>query len=253
MRIVLKVGSSTLTEGGQLSLARIDALAELMASLHPHHELLLVSSGAVAAGSGVVPGLSRENTADRQAMAAVGQALLMRHYAKSFEPHGIRVAQILLTKDDFNSFSHSENAKSAIGTLLRHKVIPIVNENDTVVIDELLRGDNDQLSAKVAFHFDADLLVILSDIDGYYDHNPKTHPKAKRLSCVHTISAEALNALPSPNGDFATGGIVTKLKAADFLMQRGKQMFLASGFDLKPVRRFLLEGAQEGGTLFCPR
>jgi glutamate 5-kinase len=253
MRIVLKVGSSTLSEKGVLAPSRIAALTELMAQLHPVHELLLVSSGAVAAGAGVVPGLNNEKTSDRQALAAVGQALLMRRYAKSFEPYGIHVAQILLTKDDFASFSHSQNAKSAIDTLLKHKVIPIINENDTVVIDELLRGDNDQLSARVAFHFDADLLVILSDIDGYYDANPHTYPDAQILPLVDRIPPEALKALPTPNDTFATGGIVTKLKAADFLMQRGGRMFLASGFDLTPVRRFLLEGVQEKGTLFCPR
>ena len=251
MRIVIKVGSSVLSDRGLLCASRINSLVELLQELHRTHEVLLVTSGAVAAGHGVVPALSNKKTSDRQALAAVGQALLMRHYAKSFEPFGIHVAQILLTKDDFASFSHSENALSAVNTLLSHKILPIINENDTVVIDELLRGDNDQLSAKVAFHFDADLLVILSDIDGYYDQNPHTHAGAKMLPRVEQIPAQALSDLASPHDEFATGGIVTKLKAADFLMQRGKQMYLASGFDLAPVRRFLIEGVQERGTLFC--
>jgi glutamate 5-kinase len=117
-------------------------------------------------------------------------------------------------------------------------------------VDELVLGDNDQLSAFTAFYFEADLLVILSDIDAYYDKDPRKHEDAKVLKEVHSISQEELNAEVSANNAFATGGIVTKLKAADFLLKRDKQMFLSSGFDLSDVKSFLLENVHKGGTLF---
>lgn len=251
MRIVIKVGSSTLTERGGLCTERMKKLATLIASIHGENEVLLVTSGAVAAGSSVVPTLNNKNTPHRQALAAVGQALLMSEYAKLFKPYGIFVAQILITKDDLENFSRSENAKTAVNTLLSHKILPIINENDTVVIDELLRGDNDQLSAKVTHYFNADLLVILSDIDGYYDKNPKTNSDATLIKLIDwKLTEEQLNEDATPNGEFATGGIVTKLKAADFLMQRGKKMFLASGFDLTDAEDFLLGREYKKGSLF---
>ena len=251
MRIVIKVGSSTLTDSGILSIDRMKKLADLIASIHRENEVMLVTSGAVAAGSSIVPALRSSSTPQRQALAAVGQALLMSQYAKLFEPFGIFVAQILISKDDFENFSRSENAKTAVNTLLSHKILPIINENDTVVIDELLRGDNDQLSAKVTHYFDADLLVILSDIDGYYDKNPKVHSDAKLLKLIDKkLTDEQLNEEATPNGEFATGGIVTKLKAADFLMQNGKKMFLSSGFDLSYAKDFLLGKEYKKGSLF---
>lgn len=254
MRVVIKVGSSTITDNGVLSKERMKKLAKLIATLHQENDVLFVTSGAVAAGSSIVPVLSNKNTPQRQALAAVGQALLMSEYAKLFEPFGIFVAQILITKDDFRNFSRSENAKTAVNTLLSHKILPIINENDTVVIDELLRGDNDQLSAKVAHYFDADLLVILSDIDGYYDKNPKTNSDAKLLKLVDWELSEAqLNEEVSPNSEFATGGIVTKLKAADFMMKSGKKMFLASGLDLTDAQNFLFGKEYQKGSLFQPK
>lgn len=252
MRIVIKVGSSTLTDGGILSQTRMKNLVDFLTSIHRENEVLLVTSGAVAAGFGVVPTLSNQNTPQRQALAAIGQAKLMNEYSKLFEPHGIHVAQILITKDDFENLSRSENAKIAVNTLLKHKILPIINENDTVVIDELLRGDNDQLSAKVAHYFDADILVILSDIDGYYDDNPTTNKNAKIQKIVQNIPENLLNDTANPTDQFATGGIVTKLKAAHFLMQNNKKMFLASGFDLTDARDFLTNGTSDKGTLFCP-
>jgi len=251
-RIVVKVGSSTLTELGELSLERMRNLVAFLAEAHQKHEVILVTSGAVAAGHTVMPSLSNKDTAHKQALAAVGQAVLINRYQKKFADYGITVAQILLTKDDFDSFRHSNNAKNAINTLLDNKILPIINENDSVVIDELLRGDNDQLSAQVAYYFDADLLIILSDIDGYYDKNPKEYPDAVLLKKVHTIDPGELSKAASPNFAFATGGIVTKLKAADFLLQRGKGMLLASGFDLGDARQFLKDGTHQKGTYFMP-
>jgi glutamate 5-kinase len=231
----------------------MEALTSFIGEFFDNNELILVTSGAVAAGHSVVPSLSNKQTAQRQALAAVGQAVLMNRYAELFKPFGIHVAQILITKDDFENFSRSEHAKVAVNTLLQHKILPIINENDTVVIDELLRGDNDQLSAKVTYFFDAELLIILSDIDGYYDSNPKTNPNANMHTTIAAIAQEQLEQNATPSDQFATGGIVTKLKAADFLLKRGKKMFLASGFDLSAAREFLRSGQSQKGTLFCAK
>lgn len=251
MRIAVKVGSSTLSENGVLSRERMGAIVDFLREFHDENELILVSSGAVAAGHSVVPSLSNASIPERQALAAVGQAKLMNAYASLFDPHGISVAQILIAKDDFENFTRSENAKIALNTLLAHKILPIINENDTVAIDELRRGDNDQLSAKAAYFFGADILIILTDIDGYYDGNPHADPNAKMIPKISFIPDEALTQSATPRGEFATGGIVTKLKAADFLLKRGKSMFLASGYDLRHARNFLKTGAYEKGTLFC--
>ncbi|MDR1912340.1 MAG: glutamate 5-kinase [Helicobacteraceae bacterium] len=253
MRIAVKVGTSTLCDRGVPSLERMGEIVAFLQEIHKENELILVSSGAVAAGHSVVPELSNKKTPERQALAAVGQAVLMNIYADLFKPYHINVAQILIAKDDFENFSHSENAKIALNTLLAHRILPIINENDTVALDELLRGDNDQLSAKVAYFFDADLLIILTDVDGYYDANPQSDPNARIVPLVCAIPQEALESRATPNGEFATGGIVTKLKAADYLLQRGKKMFLSSGFDLSHARNFLKTGVYEKGTLFCQK
>lgn len=250
MRIVVKVGSSVLTEDAKISKGRIHKLVDFLQEIHKVHEVILVSSGAVAAGHTAIPTLSNKTTSDKQALAAVGQTILIRRYRRKFEEYNIHVAQLLLTKDDFSSFAHSENAKMAINTLLSNKIIPIINENDSVVVDELLRGDNDFLSAQVAHYFNAELLVILSDIDGYYDKNPREFKDAKILKEVNFISDEELNQKADPNYSFATGGIVTKLKAAEFLMNNGKKMFLTTGFDLSHGKKFILENIIDKGTLF---
>jgi glutamate 5-kinase len=133
---------------------------------------------------------------------------------------------------------------------LNYSVVPVVNENDVVATEELVFGDNDRLSAHVAHFFDADILAILSDIDGYYDRDPNRHEDAVIRKRVTHLTEEELQDECTPNGTFATGGIVTKLQAADFLIQRGRRMFLASGFDLSDARSFLLDGIHKGGTIF---
>lgn len=251
-RLVVKVGSRVLTEKGSLCTERIDNLVNLFQALHKEYELLFVSSGAVAAGHTKVPEISNDSTANKQALAAIGQAELIHTYQERFAKYGIHVAQILLTKDDFANFRHSENAQNAVNTLLEKNILPIINENDSVVIDELLRGDNDQLSAQVAHYFKADLLAILTDIEGYYTDNPHKNPDARLRKVVHSITPEELEQEATPHDKFATGGIVTKLKAAAFLLEHGTPTYLGSGFDLTGVRKFLLEGIQETGTLFTP-
>ncbi len=251
-RIVIKVGSAVLTENGALALDRMQNLVELIVAMKKENEVILVTSGAVAAGFTSLP-LDKSNVANRQALAAVGQPLLMRNYKDRFRQFGVICAQMLLTADDFDSIRRTQHAKNAIEVLLAHKTLPIINENDVTATEELVFGDNDQLAAHTAYKFDADLLVILSDIQGYYDDNPKTNPDAKLLKIVSHIAPEALEASHTPNNVFATGGIVTKLKAADFLLQHGKEMFLSSGFDLTNVKSFLLDGKHLGGTLFTTK
>ena len=250
MRLVIKVGSHVLTENGSVAKKRMLALVELIAELKAKGlEVILVSSGAVAAGFTQLP-LDRSFLANRQALAAIGQPLLLKMYQEKFAIFDILCSQVLFMADVFNSAKHVEHAKVAIDTLLANKVVPIINENDTVSVEELVFGDNDRLSAHVAHYFDASLLVILSDIDAFYDKDPNKYEDAKRRAVVTSISQEELNAEHSPNNEFATGGIVTKLQSADFLLKHGREMFLASGFNLFDVRSFLLDKKHVGGTLF---
>jgi len=250
VRVVIKVGSHILTEKGAVAKVRMLALVEFIAELKAaKYEVVLVSSGAVAAGYTQLP-LDRKQIANRQALAAIGQPLLLKMYQEKFAQFDMLCSQVLFSADVFESPQHIAHAKVAIDTLLENGVVPIINENDTVSIEELVFGDNDRLSAHVAHHFDASLLVILSDIDAFYDKDPNRYEDAQRRAVVNTISDEELNAEHSPNNEFATGGIVTKLQSADFLMKHNREMFLASGFDLSDVRSFLLEKKHVGGTLF---
>ena len=249
MRIVIKVGSHVLTQDGHLAYERIRNLCDFLADLMQEDEVILVSSGAVAAGYTKLQ-LDRGDVGNKQAIAAVGQPYLISEYQKLFETRERFVAQVLLGADDFDSRSRTAHAKVAIEVLLDNGILPIINENDVTTTQELIFGDNDQLSAHVAHHFDADLLVILSDIDGYYDDDPRENPDAQVYKIVHDINQEDLNGIHTPNNEFATGGIVTKLKAASFLLSFDKEMFMASGFDLSDVRSFLLHKRHEGGTHF---
>ncbi len=249
-RIVIKVGSAVLTEQNRVAKERMAALVDLIAKVRQNGtEVILVSSGAVAAGYTLCR-LDKKVVANRQALASIGQPKLIAMYQKKFARHGYIVSQILLTADDFDSRRRTYHAKCAVETLLDQGVVPIINENDVTATEELVFGDNDQLSAHVAYYFDAQLLVILSDIDCYYDKDPNRYEDAVPLKIVKEIPKSDLEAECTPNASFATGGIVTKLKAADFLLKRGRRLFLASGFDLSDAYSFLIEGEHKGGTLF---
>ncbi|MFA6629070.1 MAG: glutamate 5-kinase [Sulfuricurvum sp.] len=248
-RIVVKVGSAVLSEQNQIAKDRMQNLVDLIAELKERYEVILVSSGAVAAGYTQLK-LDKKVLANKQALASIGQPILMNKYRKMFESHGILPSQVLVTAANFNTIEQSQKAKDTIETLLKHNVVPIINENDATATEELVLGDNDQLSAYAAYHFGADLLVILSDIDAYYDKDPRTYNDAKVRARIESISVDELSMQVSPNHNFATGGIVTKLKAADFLLKRGGAMFLASGFDLSDAKSFLIDGEHRGGSLF---
>lgn len=249
-RIVIKVGSALLVENRHIATSRINELCHLIADLSDKYEVILVSSGAVASGSTEVP-LDKSTMPNKQALAAVGQPLLMHMYYTEFHKYGLRCAQLLLDSHDFDSRSRTRNALNTIEVLLANKIVPVINENDATATAEIAFGDNDQMSAHVAAHFAASLLVILSDIDGYFDANPKDNPDAQLRKVVHELSREELDAPASPNNFYATGGIVTKLKAAQFLIENNRKMLLTNGYKLDVVRATLLRHEQDIGTLFA--
>lgn len=248
-RIVVKVGSAVLTEQNRIARERMQNLVDLIAELKKVYEVILVSSGAVAAGYTELK-LDKKLLANKQALASIGQPVLMNRYKKKFEKYAILPAQVLVTAANFNTPEQVKHVSDTIETLLQNGVLPIINENDATATAELELGDNDQLSAYTAHYFNADMLVILSDIDAYYDADPRSNAEAKVRRVVSAIEEQELQMPVTPNNSFATGGIVTKLKAADFLLRRDREMFLASGFDLADARSFLLEHTHRGGTLF---
>src|SRR5574344_795918 len=249
-RLVIKVGTAVLTQGEELALQRMKNLVNLIATLKndKNLEVILVSSGAVGAGYTELK-LDKTVLANKQTLAAIGQPKLMKTYQEMFQEFGITVAQMLFIADDFDSRKRSKNAKNVMEILLQNKVIPIINENDVIATEELI-GDNDQLAAYITHYFKADMLVILTDIDGYYNKNPREFSDAKIQKIINEISQDELDKKPSANSKFATGGIVTKLKAADFLMQKNIPMYLTSGFDLTNAYDFLVENNHKSGTIF---
>lgn len=251
-RIVIKVGSAVLTENNNIAKERMLNLVSLIARLKEKYDVILVTSGAVAAGYSALK-LDKKKQIGKKALAAAGQPILMTSYKKKFDIYNIDTAQILLTEDDFDSRKRTKMFQEIIDAHLDNDILPIVNENDITSTPEQLFGDNDQLSAHVAHATNASLLVILSDIDGYYDKNPSEYDDAKLFKTVDTIAAEALTQESSPGDEFATGGIVTKLKAADFLMRKGRKMFLCNGFNLDSAESFLLKSEHNLGTLFVPK
>ena len=249
-RIVIKVGSHVLTENGAVAKERMRDLVELIALVMAKGtEVILVSSGAVSAGYTVLP-LERRDVGNKQVLAAIGQPLLLKMYQEKFATHNLLCSQVLLSASDLDSKKRTYLAQMTIDKLLENSIVPIINENDVIATEELVFGDNDQLSAYVAQNFDAELLVILSDIDAYYDKDPRVFNDAKVKREVHTISQEELDAPTTANNEFATGGIVTKLKAGNFLLENNKRMFMSTGFGLDDIKSFLLDGVQKGGTFF---
>lgn len=249
-RVVVKVGSAVLTENDAIALERMRTLVDFLVELRKsNNEVILVSSGAVAAGYTALK-LDRSILQNKQALASIGQPILMNKYGKKFASHGILTAQVLVTAANFNIEDESKKIKDTVDTLLSNGVIPIVNENDATTTKELVVGDNDQLSAYVAKHTDSDLLIILSDIDAYYDKDPRKFEDAKILKIVNSIDKEELEKEATPNCAFATGGILTKLKAANYLLTHGIDMVLTSGYDLSDIKSLMLHNKHVGGTLF---
>lgn len=249
-RIVVKVGTSTLTHStGKMNLWRMETLVRELADLaNQGHEMALVTSAAIAMGRERLHCAGPLSIAERQVMAAVGQGALMHLYEKLFAEYGQTTAQILLTRE--NSVRHNQysNSRQALLRMLEMHVIPIINENDAVSVDELKIGDNDTLSAMVASLIDADLLILLSDVDGLYTANPATHPEATLIGEVRDITAD-IEALAGGAGTaVGTGGMVTKLQAAKIAHSTGVDMVITNGGQPGMVRR-VLDG-EAVGTLF---
>lgn len=248
-RIVIKIGTSNLCDGRVINKERIAKIAQCISCLKKQFEVILVTSGAVASGYTQIQ-LDITDLANKRVLASIGQPLLLEIYHQAFAKYGITIAQILLSQCDFDSKKSTQNAKDTVETLLANGVLPIINENDAVAAPELKIGDNDSLSAYSAYYFDAELLVILSDVDGYFDKDPYKYQDALLFKEIHQISQQELQASYVPHGHFATGGIVTKLIAANFLIQRGKKMFLCNGEKLQELQDFLLKNQYVSGTLF---
>lgn len=253
--IVIKVGTSTITkEDGSFNLRVIDHLAMVISDLHTKdRNIALVSSGAIGCGVGVLGLPARPTcTKEKQAAAAVGQCALMNVYTKRFADYNQKVAQVLLTGDVLDRSIREENARNTFQTLFSWNVIPIVNANDTVSVDELQGGvlaENDSLSAYVALLTQADLVIILSDIDGLYDHNPNEDASAKRIPLVEEITPALYQIAGGTGSNRGTGGMLSKLKAADMLLHNGTKMVIASGHD--PEVLYDIIDGKDIGTLFA--
>ncbi|CAM3727185.1 glutamate 5-kinase [Mesobacillus zeae] len=231
-RIVIKIGSSSLTnEKGSIDHDKLSDHARAAAVLHRMgHDVILVSSGAVAAGFAGLGYPSRPETLKgRQAAAAVGQSLLIQAYTAEFLKFQITPAQILLTRSDFSRHEGYKNAYATISELLERRILPIINENDTVSVKELTFGDNDMLSALVAGMLHADRLIILTDIDGLYDGNPRTNQNARKITMLEAVTDECLSAAGDAGSKSGTGGMRSKLIAARTALSLGVSVFIGLG------------------------
>lgn len=253
-RLVVKVGTSLLTTpDNYLNNQQIEKLVDQLSQLKEKgYEIILVSSGAIGSGMGRLKLTAKPRSIPlRQAIAAVGQCRLMEIYQQAFGKYKQTVAQVLLTREDFSARYRYLNARNTMLTLLSLGVIPIVNENDTVAVEEIKFGDNDTLSALVANMVEADLLLILTDTGGLYEEDPHQNPSARLLSIVEEITPEIESMAGEPGTPLGTGGMYTKIQAAKIATCSGVPMIVAGGFEERVLLRiFNIEGI---GTLFLPR
>ena len=252
-RLVVKVGSGLVTKAGAgVAPERIEALAAEIAAVREGRHVVLVTSGAIATGVARL-GLAERPRAipEKQAAAAVGQSALMWQYEAAFSRHGIPVGQVLLTAEDVSDRARYLNARNTLDALLRFGVLPIVNENDTVAVEEIKVGDNDNLSALVASLIDADLLVLLTDVDGLYTDDPTVNARARKLETVEAVTDEIARLARDRTDGVSVGGMATKLQAARKAAAAGVPMIIARG-DAPGVLRRVLAG-EPLGTYFAPK
>ena len=253
-RFVVKIGSNILSDGGGgLDTKRISAIARDISELQNNgYDIAVVSSGAVAAGMRKLDLKERPRDIKlKQAAAAVGQSSLMWAYERSFAEHGKKVAQVLLTRDDFSDRKRYINSKNTLLTLLSYKIVPVINENDTVATDEIRFGDNDYLASLVAGLIEAERLVILSDVDGLYSEDPRRNPKAKIIGYVEDITPEVERRAGGAGSMVGTGGMYSKILAAKRAVAHGITVHIISG-----RREGLIKAIFEGkhhGTVFRPK
>ncbi|HHX86962.1 MAG TPA: glutamate 5-kinase [Firmicutes bacterium] len=253
-RLVIKVGTRLLAHStGQLNPDYIESLVKQVVRLHKlGNEVIIVSSGAIGAGIGRLQMDRRPSSIpEKQAAAAVGQGMLIQIYEKLFSEHGLTVAQVLLTRADLISRRRYINARNTIDCLLKWEVVPIINENDTVSVEEIKFGDNDRLSALVAGLIDARLLIILTNIDGFYNDNPRKNPQARLIPVVNDITPQMKSWAGLPADDLATGGMVTKLQAAEIATNSGVGVYIADGTAPDILNR--ITSGERVGTYFRPR
>ena len=251
MRIVIKVGTSTLTHGtGKLNIQRVELLCKVMSDLkNAGHELVLVSSGAIAMGVGKM-NMTRKPTdiPSKQALAAIGQCELMYIYDKLFSEYHHTVAQVLLTGSDVEDSQRHLNFQNTMFKLLEMGAFPIINENDTVATAEIAVGDNDTLGAIVATNIRADLLILMSDIEGLYTADPRQDPNAKLIPLVEEITPDILALAGGSGSELGTGGMVTKLRAAKMCMDAGCDMIIMNGE--RPNDLYRIVDGENIGTRF---
>jgi len=252
-RVVVKVGSNVLTEDNGLNLKAMRSIARQICQLIDNGlEVILVSSGAMASGVKKIGLAARpDELPKRQAVAAIGQAGLMMEYENAFGRYHRKVAQILLTSEDLSSRKRYLNARNTLYTLLSWKVVPIVNENDTVWTEEIKLGDNDNLAAMIVLLMDADVLINLTDIDGLYNRDPRVYPDAELISTVTRINKDTKRFAGSIPGALGTGGMISKIKAAGKVNSAGVPMVIARGD--KPNILLKLFAGQKHGTYFLPK
>lgn len=251
-RIVLKVGTTTLTGGSPVvDPARITAVAEdVAAAIRQHRQVLVVSSGAIVTGAGLLGRRRPRRLIDKQALAAVGQPVLMQRYGAAFERLGLRAAQILLTRQDFADRRRYVNARQTLLALLADGVVPVINENDTIATDEIQIGDNDTLSALVASLVGADLLVMLSDVEGLMTADPRRQRAARLIPTVERIDAQIVRAARRTVTAQGVGGMATKIDAARIATESGVATVVTGGAVQRPLVRLL--AGDRHGTLFLP-
>jgi glutamate 5-kinase len=254
MRLVVKVGTSTLAhKTGLLNLRRVESLCRVLSDLkNAGHEIILVSSGAIGMGVGKLSlGQRPTDIPTKQAAAAVGQCELMYTYDKLFSEYRHTVAQLLLTASDMDQPERLGNFHNTMTRLLELGTLPIINENDTVATEEISIGDNDRLSAMVAAAVGAKVLILLSDIDGLYDSDPHTCPTAKIIPVVEQITPEIEKLAGGSGSALGTGGMVTKIHAAQIATARGVEMVIANGS--KPENLYAIVDGADIGTRFLAR
>ncbi len=254
MRVVVKVGTSTLAYSTcRLNIRRVEELCKVMSDLkNSGHEVILVSSGAIGMGVGKLMLKKRpDDIPTKQAAAAVGQCELMYTYDELFSKHNHTVGQILLTASDVDHEDRHTNFTNTINRLLELDVIPIINENDTVTTEEIVIGDNDTLAAIVAVSVKADLLILLSDIDGLYTADPHKDENAKLISQVDAITEDVLALASGSGSNLGTGGMSTKLNAAKMCMEAGIDMVIANGDE--PNNLYAITDGESIGTRFIGR
>jgi len=251
-RIVVKVGSQLLSGKDGLNSDFIESLAEQLASVtNAGREVVLVSSGAVLAGIKAIK-LNRKpfSLQEKQALSAIGQPYLMAEYRKAFKKYGKEIAQVLLTAEDLRSKERFTNARNTLNALMKFETIPIVNENDTVSVEEIKIGDNDNLSAHVAVLFEADLLIMLTVTNGLYDKDPNKHKDAKLIPVVENPKELEKTCDFKGKTTFGTGGMWTKVEAAIKASQKGIPVIIAGGKEKRIIERIL--NGEKVGTLFMP-